>query len=87
VEGEVIDRRACRACGQPIFFAITVKGRRMPMNPDPVETGLFSIIVNAEGTAYLTEPMIDQERYDSHFASCPAPEEFRRRKRKESKRA
>lgn len=29
----------CRSCGSPIFFGLTTKGRRMPIDPAPVEDG------------------------------------------------
>ncbi len=29
----------CRTCSSPIWFGLTAKGRRMPMDPTPVEDG------------------------------------------------
>lgn len=36
----------CRSCGAPIFFGRTAKGRRMPLDPAPVEDG--NVIVDQD---------------------------------------
>lgn len=42
---------ACRSCGAPIVWAITSRGERIPLNPEPVEEGRF-VIEDVEGRRY-----------------------------------
>lgn len=30
---------ACRSCGAPLLWALTVKNRRIPLDPTPIEVG------------------------------------------------
>lgn len=76
----------CRSCGAPIAWVITVKGRRMPLDPDPVEDGnvwimrvegaqlVAGVSLNAEGV-----PPLVRERYVSHFVTCPNADQHRKR--------
>jgi hypothetical protein len=36
---QVASSPRCRSCGAPIWFGLTAKGRKMPMDPTPVEDG------------------------------------------------
>lgn len=54
----------CHGCGAPIYWIVTAKSKRMPVNTR-VEGGL--------------DPLVDREgRGISHFADCPKAAHFRR---------
>jgi hypothetical protein len=73
----------CRSCGAPIWWAITEKGRRMPLDPpgthpDPNlyawrdHVGILHVGAENPATiASLTETT-------SHFATCPNADQHRR---------
>lgn len=74
----------CSSCGAPINWAKTIKGRPIPLDPDPVPQG--NVIISEEGTAlvYNTAAAIapryaDAPKYVSHFATCPNADEHRKR--------
>jgi hypothetical protein len=66
---------ACRSCGAPIRWALTTNGRRIPLDPDPVEGG--NLALADQGTtpiAYYVDPEdepVPGPLYVSHFATCP----------------
>lgn len=72
---------ACRSCGAEIIWALTEKGKRMPVDPEPVPHGnLF--LRKRENGAYDVRPAGDlllSERYVSHFSSCPAAATHRKK--------
>ncbi|MEA2702898.1 MAG: hypothetical protein QOD63_843 [Actinomycetota bacterium] len=88
----------CRACAAAIWFGLTVKGRRMPIDPAPAEDG--NVVIDADVVLHAladldarTLPHVrvlgkgeavdpDVPRYRSHFSTCPAAERFRRPKAK-----
>ena len=37
VTGPLVQKDTCRACREPLAFAITAKGRRMPLDIQPVD--------------------------------------------------
>jgi hypothetical protein len=55
----------CSSCGAPILWALTLNGKRIPLDVEPVKLppGLFN--VNADRAVTL------RPAYQSHFASCP----------------
>lgn len=72
----------CRSCKQPILFALTRKGRRIPLDPDPVENGNIRL-TEVEGRKLPLARVVDGTenpgpRYRTHFASCPDADRFRR---------
>jgi hypothetical protein len=69
----------CRSCHAELLWALTEKGRRIPLDPEPytgpVPSGLFVLrdrekliptAVAVPPSAFETEPL-----YRSHFATCP----------------
>ena len=86
--------RRCRGCGAPVRWVTTEKGRRMPLDPEPVEVdainaarGLFVIrpglLGEGERVIAVTPGFVEESRepvYISHFATCPEAKTFRRRK-------
>ena len=72
----------CKSCGRPIFFALTAKGRRMPLDADPVAGG--NVLVTQDGED-LRAAVVDSASqpvtrplYRSHFVSCPNAARHRR---------
>jgi hypothetical protein len=64
----------CKTCGAPIDWAITEKGRRIPLDVDSHPKA--NVIVD-DGIARIVEPG-DGVRI-SHFATCPHASRHRRR--------
>lgn len=82
----------CRGCGKEIAFIKTVKGKTMPVDPEPVwvsQCAGGSPYLRPDGTyvtgrivgdAYDTEDPDTNliEAYVSHFATCPEANRFRK---------
>jgi hypothetical protein len=77
----------CRSCHAPITWAVTGKGRRMPLDPQPVAEGNIRLepipgrstplaIVMGKGEATT------RSGYVSHFATCPNAKRHRKSERK-----
>lgn len=74
----------CKSCGAPILWAKTIKGRLIPLDPDPSPKG--NIVIGEAGTALVFNspaaiaPRLEGEpRYLSHFATCPNADQHRER--------
>lgn len=61
----------CRACHRRVHWVITLTGKKMPIEPDPAIDHLFI----GRG-----EVLYDPKRMKSHFAVCPAADQFRKPK-------
>lgn len=61
----------CRTCGAPMIWVTTQKGKKMPLDAEPVAKGKF--LLNDDMTvAYIPESdPYTGERYSSHFETCP----------------
>jgi hypothetical protein len=73
---------SCRACDAPLAMTRTPKRTTQPLNPEPVEDG--NIVVR-DGIA-LSEKQAEgfwpgEPRYKTHFATCPAADTFRRKRK------
>ena len=74
----------CRTCGARIIWAVTTKGKRMPLDYDPKtwEEGdtLFRLGTELGGnpTAEYVPGYDGLEAYVSHFATCPDAQKHRR---------
>lgn len=87
----------CKACGAPLRFIKTEKGKTMPVDADPVrfipEVYGQDYYVTEDGLVLRgTKPSpLDLSDihlgYISHFATCPAAERFRRQGKKARKEA
>lgn len=80
----------CVACKAPIFFALSSKGKRMPI--DAAERPDGNVILDGEGPDPVTRqpipravvlgkadtPLGDPPRYVSHFVTCPNAGQFKR---------
>lgn len=81
----------CRSCHAPIRWAVTQKGRRMPLDPEPTPDGNLVLAPAVEARRAPTvvaltahnDPPLDPNtpRYTSHFATCPDAPRHRRRNR------
>ena len=79
----------CRSCGAPLLWALTKKGRRIPLDRNPVPDGNIEIeeadegppmsrVVSGQGE--LSPGLFPATRYKSHFSTCPNAKRHRRRK-------
>lgn len=79
----------CRSCSAPIFFAITDKGRRMPLDSEPNSAGNVSLgAYDSSGlriATVLSNLDLEMARADGallympHHAVCPESEAWKRR--------
>lgn len=78
----------CSTCQEPIMWAVTTSGKRMPLDPVPVRNG--NVILEGVGMApngdelprahVLSKgdvPFGDPPRYVPHFATCPQADAHR----------
>lgn len=88
----------CRGCGKPIAFIKTINGKSIPVDPEPIIFQLednYDKFVMMDGTVKrgaavdANDGSIDTDNlkpfsigYRSHFATCPAADDFRRKKNK-----
>ncbi len=79
--------KECRSCAAKIIWCVTHKGKRMPVDAQPVPTG--NIRLRQEGDRVIAEypgkehPSLledERQRFVSHFSSCPDRQEWRREK-------
>ncbi len=79
------DVKECRSCAAPIIWTVTHKGRRMPVDAEPVANGNIrlrqdgdSVIAEYPGKEHPTLLVDDRVRYISHFATCTHSDEWRK---------
>ncbi len=77
--------KECRSCGAAVIWTVTHKGRKMPVDAEPVPNG--NIRLRPEGDKVIAEypgkehPSLledDRKRYVSHFATCDHSDEWRK---------
>jgi hypothetical protein len=80
----------CRSCGAPIRWAVTVNGKRMPVDDQPTPDGTLVLSDPSPGAyaptvAQYVEPeqsplfeVPDPPRFTSHFATCPNADQHRK---------
>lgn len=76
----------CRSCQAPIVWAFTTSGKRIPLDPDPVDDGnvvLSAAVSPGQAPTAIVLPvgqptLDDDPRYVSHFATCPNADTHRR---------
>ena len=59
------EKQTCRRCNEPIKFIKTKNGKFMPVNLDK--------------KLFVTEDGYVNKGYESHFATCPFADEFRKK--------
>lgn len=67
----------CKSCQAPIFWLRTVTGKRIPVDPEPVDNGN---IVLRDGYAEVVPPTTGVKAYVSHFVTCPQAKTWRKGK-------
>jgi hypothetical protein len=70
----------CRSCGAPILWALTDRGKRIPLDELPlaaIPPGSF--VVSGTGDELRASTVAPVPLYRSHFATCPNADEHRRR--------
>lgn len=81
----------CRGCGAEIAFIKTVKGKTMPVDPEPmyfIPAGGPNTYVMIDGSIQRgREPQVGEGKawvgYRSHWATCPEQDRFRKDRKKE----
>jgi hypothetical protein len=68
----------CRACGAAIFFGITEKGNRMPIDVEPHEQGTICVEGPGEEPSVRVIQHGSGKAYRSHFETCTDPKRFRK---------
>lgn len=69
----------CRSCRKPIFFALTEKGHRMPIDPEPRMDGSLIVTEEVDGPTCRAAPLdFSGPRFLSHFATCPQAAQHRK---------
>jgi len=74
----IADTGTCRSCGATIVWAITAKGRRMPLDPDPIPGG--NVTLHEDGAVTVnpaTDPETEVLGYVTHFVTCYAAKQHR----------
>lgn len=78
----------CKACGQEIIWIKTKAGKAMPCDPQKIpytteppggEKGKTLVLPDGRIATGSLDLESDKYGYISHFATCPAAEQFRRR--------
>jgi hypothetical protein len=81
------DGKAGSGCGAPIRWGLTEKRAPVPLDAEPITDEKEAGFVFVDGADVSTsvvwrrhETANGRPRYRSHFASCPAASEFRRKR-------
>lgn len=75
------DLADCRSCGAPVIWTVTERGKRMPVDAEPVPGGnvrLEQSTAGAPPTAVYTKASPLVVEHTSHFATCEQAGEWRR---------
>lgn len=75
----------CRSCNANILWAVTTKGKRIPIDPTPVKDGNIRLIVRENNLPPLAIVVTlsenrDTDMYKSHFATCPNAQKHRNKR-------
>ena len=66
----------CRSCGASIVWAVTEKGKRIPMDAEPLAFRPGEFLLTASDPPEATT--MNLKVYRSHFATCPNANEHRK---------
>jgi hypothetical protein len=73
----------CRSCGQKVIWAVTERGKHMPVDAEPHPAGNITLIPRPDGgaTAHVLQKFESAggELYRSHFVICPNASDWRRK--------
>ena len=74
----------CQSCAAPIVWAMTDRGRRMPVDVEPVDDGNLVLVWRGD---VLTVAVVGHEdrrpRHRAHFATCPDAASWRRNRKEQ----
>jgi hypothetical protein len=71
----------CKSCGAPIVWAVSSKGRALPLDPEPSPKGNLSLDSGTPPKARVVQPHgLEGPLYTSHFATCPNAKKHRRKR-------
>jgi len=74
----------CRSCGAPMFWVTTAKGKKMPLDSEPVSNGAFVLDGDPLESGEQKVKHIGErseyrgERFSSHFSTCPDADKHRK---------
>ena len=71
----------CRTCRQPILWAVTTTGRRIPVDVHPTERGNLTLVTDGHQLIAGVHVDADGPRYLSHFATCKDANRHRKARR------
>lgn len=64
----------CRGCGKPIMWGVTEEGKKIPLDPKPP---VYRVVHDRSQDGKWTIRAIRKENcMVSHFATCPAANQF-----------
>lgn len=76
--------KPCRECGRPMIWTTTLKGKRMPVDADPTDSGTFGLFYEGDLTPLAVHVKNATSRkgwngklYMPHHATCPQVAKFR----------
>lgn len=76
-----MNQARCSSCGAHILWAITERGKMIPIDAAPRPDG--NMILGEDGRAYVLIPdglfAAADERYMVHWATCPNAEKHRKK--------
>jgi len=67
--------KKCASCGAPIIWALTERGRRMPLDATPTTGAILLTSASSPVPTAKFGPV-----YTSHFATCPHADQHRKPK-------
>jgi|SRR6185436_782509 hypothetical protein len=86
MDGDTHNSAHCASCQAPIIWTLTERGKRMPVNAEPVDGGNIRLDMRRPVHSFVVPvgemfsediPGDDGLRYTSHFASCPEADLWR----------
>ena len=71
----------CRSCGARVMWVKTSKGKKMPLDAEPVANGnlVMATLPDAIAVSYDPTQHGGLSRFTSHFATCPQSAAWRKR--------
>lgn len=79
-------RDHCRSCNAEIVWAVTVKDRRIPIDPEPASDGNITLLDQGRYRPPLAQSHMvradGMKYYKSHFATCPQSKAWRKPREK-----
>jgi len=85
-----MNKQHCRSCGAKILWAVTEKGKRMPLDAEPSEAGnIFlqhrpnqnplAVYTTEEQRKATKGTLMEHRLFTSHFATCPQAKKWRKK--------